>query len=633
MNQQICLTVLLSTLALQAQVPVISSFSPDTMIVHPDPAWVSTRLTGHNFWPSGPNNPDRRHIYIRQAGGAWSESGIRITGILNDVLDISILSQPYLAVAGQIDIKVSNDGVESLPFAIQVRKLIPKLDSVSPDQILLKPGLDESAFKIGLRGRFWVSPIGWFINGKYYADCFQHPDYGDEVITWPRELRAAGIYSVQLKNALGASETRIVELVGAPVLTGSMPAVIHPSDLSPKAPPATPATPTAGTGSTGRLQVQNTAQVATTQLRLPTFELKATFQGSAPTTMSWQTDQSPWQEVPVKGAVKGSEVRLNLPVSALLPAAWVELRLVNKVGESKLRIPRAPDPTPGTSRYAQLEVARNPAGQVDRNPGSTATMSLRPPAVATPTVPREIPPLPPAASRRFDSLLPRLQPSVRTWVQDQAQRQRGLPAPDLEAVRQAARDRFKPMNDPAATTRLRATIAVRPGPPAPMNPSVPQGMLSSADIEALAFIVLMQASKSAQEDLKAIMEGVKAINKQKEGLRQVTSEVKRERATSHTKDTPCASPDCKALEANLRTLTAQLPPKARFTAPPIATMGDLAGVEAKLKDSLDSLSEMGETESLRLQMAMDRMSKFMTALSNLEKKSSDTSDAIIANLK
>jgi hypothetical protein len=32
-------------------------------------------------------------------------------------------------------------------------------------------------------------------------------------------------------------------------------------------------------------------------------------------------------------------------------------------------------------------------------------------------------------------------------------------------------------------------------------------------------------------------------------------------------------------------------------------------------------------------MAMDRMSKFMTALSNLEKKSSDTSDAIIANLK
>lgn len=625
MTQRPRLMVLLSALfalAVQAQVPVITSFGPDTLIVHPDPAWVSTQLSGHNFWPSGPNNPDQRHIYIRQAGGAWSESGIKITGILNDGLDISIMTPPYLAAAGQIDIKVVIDGVESKPFSIQVRKLGPTLDSVSPDQILLKPGIDDAAFRVGLRGRFWVSPIGWFINGKFYANCFQRPDYGDEVITWPRELRAAGIYSVQLRNALGNSETRIVELVGGPVLTGSNPAVIHPSDLAPKA-----------TTAPGKAQALNTAQVPTTLVRLPTFELKATFQGSAPTTMSWQTDQTPWQNVPVKGAVKGSEVHVSLPVTALLPAAWVELRLVNKVGESKLRIPRAPDPPAGTQPYAQLEVARNPAGQVDRNPGSAATMPLRNPTMATPSVPKEIPPLPPAATRRLDSLLPRLQPAVRTWIQEQAQRQRGLPAPDLEAIRQAGRDRFKSINDTAAMTRPRPTITVRPGPPAPMNASAPPVVLGSADIEALAFIVLMQASKSAQEDLKAIMEGVKAINNQKERLRQLMNDVKRERAGSHPNDTPCASPDCKALAASLRTFTAQLPGKARLTLPPIATMGDLAGVEAKLKGSLDSLSEMGETESLRLQMAMDRMSKFMTALSNIMKKLSDTSDAIIANLK
>ena len=606
------LKVLLSvffTLALQAQAPVITGFSPDTMLVHPGMVYVPTRLSGHNFWPSGPNDPSRRHIYIRQAGGAWSESDIQINGILNDRLDISILSQPYLATPRRIEIKVAIDGVESRPFSIQVRKLGPKLDTVSPDQILLKPGLDESAFKVGLRGQFWVSPTEWWINGKYYGWCHQHPDFGDEDITWPRELRAAGIYSVQLKNALGASETRILELVGAPVLTGSIPAVIHPSDLSHK------------------------AQVSATQVRLPTLELKATFQGSAPTTMSWQTDQTPWQNVPVQGAVKGSEVHVSLPVTALLPAAWVELRLVNKVGESKLRIPRAPEPTAGTRPYAQLEVARNPAGQVDRNPGSSATMLLRTPPLATPIVPKEIPPLPPAATRRLDALLPRLQPAVRTWIQEQAQRQRGLPAPDLEAIRQAGRDRFKSINDTAAMTRPRPTITVRPGPPGPMNASAPPVVLGSADIEALAFIVLMQASKSAQEDLKAILEGVKATNNQKERLRQLMNDVKRERAGSHPNDTPCASPDCKALAASLRTFTAQLPGKARLTLPPIVTMGDLVGVEAKLKGSLDSLSELGETESLRLQMAMDRMSKFMTALSNIMKKLSDTSDAIIANLK
>ena len=55
-------------------------------------------------------------------------------------------------------------------------------------------------------------------------------------------------------------------------------------------------------------------------------------------------------------------------------------------------------------------------------------------------------------------------------------------------------------------------------------------------------------------------------------------------------------------------------------------------IEAIKKD-LDSMSEMGETESLRLQMAMDRMSKMLSTLSNLLKKMSDTADGIVQNLK
>lgn len=45
------------------------------------------------------------------------------------------------------------------------------------------------------------------------------------------------------------------------------------------------------------------------------------------------------------------------------------------------------------------------------------------------------------------------------------------------------------------------------------------------------------------------------------------------------------------------------------------------------------MSETGEMESLRLQMAMDRMSKMMSTLSNLLKKISDTASAITQNLK
>jgi len=52
-----------------------------------------------------------------------------------------------------------------------------------------------------------------------------------------------------------------------------------------------------------------------------------------------------------------------------------------------------------------------------------------------------------------------------------------------------------------------------------------------------------------------------------------------------------------------------------------------------LKSKLDSLSEMGEMESLRLQMSMDRLAKMMSTLSNLLKKTSDTASAITQNIK
>ena len=58
-----------------------------------------------------------------------------------------------------------------------------------------------------------------------------------------------------------------------------------------------------------------------------------------------------------------------------------------------------------------------------------------------------------------------------------------------------------------------------------------------------------------------------------------------------------------------------------------------AFIISKTRDKLDSLSEMGEMESLRLQMAMDRKSNMMATLSNLLKKMSDTSSSITQNIK
>jgi hypothetical protein len=63
------------------------------------------------------------------------------------------------------------------------------------------------------------------------------------------------------------------------------------------------------------------------------------------------------------------------------------------------------------------------------------------------------------------------------------------------------------------------------------------------------------------------------------------------------------------------------------------TLGTMSDIIDATKSDLNSLSEMGEMESLRLQMAMDRLSKLTAALSNIPKKMVETSDEIIENIK
>ena len=71
-----------------------------------------------------------------------------------------------------------------------------------------------------------------------------------------------------------------------------------------------------------------------------------------------------------------------------------------------------------------------------------------------------------------------------------------------------------------------------------------------------------------------------------------------------------------------------------MTAESLANQLDQIAVDLEaLKSKRDAKSELGEVESLRLQMAMDRMSKMMTTLSNVMKKISDTAQSITQNLK
>ncbi|HNU14426.1 MAG TPA: hypothetical protein PKI55_08175 [Chitinophagaceae bacterium] len=159
------------------------------------------------------------------------------------------------------------------------------------------------------------------------------------------------------------------------------------------------------------------------------------------------------------------------------------------------------------------------------------------------------------------------------------------------------------------------------------------GNMNGQDIEAIAFLVLMQASKSAQEDLKAIMAKVKSINEQKAKLRNAMNKINSSRTISNVQldSFHLVINQSKALQKGNNPDTVKLARSASGKS--TVNKKELDAIKEKMKGDLDSMSEMGEMESLRLQSAMDRMSKMNSTLSNLLKKIHDTQQSIIQNLK
>ena len=138
--------------------------------------------------------------------------------------------------------------------------------------------------------------------------------------------------------------------------------------------------------------------------------------------------------------------------------------------------------------------------------------------------------------------------------------------------------------------------------------------LGDGDIMAMAFIVLMEAAKSAQDDLRAIMAQVKEINKAKSDQRDLLQSMQ----------SKPSKPSKRPVELDCDGVLQLM----------LVVYGKQIEAEAEeLINDIDSMSEMGEMESLRLQMAMDRMSKMMSTLSNLLKKMSDTNSQIVQNMK
>lgn len=168
---------------------------------------------------------------------------------------------------------------------------------------------------------------------------------------------------------------------------------------------------------------------------------------------------------------------------------------------------------------------------------------------------------------------------------------------------------------------------------------------AGADIAELAFVVLMEATNDADQDLQAIMAGVKAINDAKTQLRNLLANVQRDVAANlgardgtltfaadglggeesyHHVQLPVADIESRMVRAV---------PVDLSRGGPVTTEDELRAIQDDLQGRLDSMNEMSEMTSMRLQMAMDRRSKFVEALSNIMKKIDSTQETIVQNLK
>jgi hypothetical protein len=123
------------------------------------------------------------------------------------------------------------------------------------------------------------------------------------------------------------------------------------------------------------------------------------------------------------------------------------------------------------------------------------------------------------------------------------------------------------------------------------------GTMPDADTMALAFIVIMEAAKSAREDLKAIMDGVKAINE----------------AKARCRERPLACIEKLKASGNLS-----------------AQQADEIRAQLEAGKTLD---QIGADALLRLQTAQSTNAQLERVLAAIAQKAHETSASIVSNIK
>jgi hypothetical protein len=177
------------------------------------------------------------------------------------------------------------------------------------------------------------------------------------------------------------------------------------------------------------------------------------------------------------------------------------------------------------------------------------------------------------------------------------------------------------------------------------------GRFTSPDIYALVMIVLSELSQDLEDDLKEFLDQMAELNRVKKSMRDQINKMRQAKqdAVNALRNRKAISLmnqlDLNYMEDYTENLEIDY-----YVAPELRVVHELdrvcfQGIKHvcsptllrdlldKLKGKLDGMNELSEMTSLRLQMTMDRRSKFISTLSQIMKKISTTQDTLIHNIK
>lgn len=159
--------------------------------------------------------------------------------------------------------------------------------------------------------------------------------------------------------------------------------------------------------------------------------------------------------------------------------------------------------------------------------------------------------------------------------------------------------------------------------------------------------ILMRAVAGMDEDLRMVLAEVRAMTAAKERMRELLRRVGRDvscnLAPRRTEGPLAFDPEGLGGESAYHRVPIPVPDPwsegdvgyivTDLHRDPIERVDQLTQVQDELRGKLDGMNEMSEMTSLRIQMMMDRRSKFISTLSNVIKKFGDTQGVIVQNLK